>query len=438
VVPVKTRSHESERGAVAIITALVAVMLFIIAALVVDIGLAKDTRRQSQNAADASALAAGNVLYQTGATCTTTPCWTQSITAAKDYALANFGVPATAWASCTDSAHLPYVVSGQSQCISFNSASNPTRVRVKIPVRDLKTTFGNLAGVSNIPIATAARAVLNPGGNLSCGLCVLGSGMLHDLQNGDATVAGASIHFNGNVSVSNNGLVSTTGTITVEGSAGGPLSKYDPDPTVGTPPIADPLAGLVLPPAAMATLSAKTNPCSEGGAGGPGIYTARNLRNATCTLAAGLYVIRSGTWDMAGNASTLLRGTGVTLYFTCSTGTVARACNPGETGATLDASGNGTLDIDGPTTGPLKGLSIVYDRNNAATLRMTGNGFTGTTGTIYAASGKLQMNGNGCANTTAAIVVKDLEFNGNPACLMVNFDGALNYQVPPGNMHLDQ
>ena len=41
----------------------VAVVLFVVAALVVDLGLARDTKRQSQNTADAAALAAGNKLY---------------------------------------------------------------------------------------------------------------------------------------------------------------------------------------------------------------------------------------------------------------------------------------------------------------------------------------------------------------------------------------
>ena len=52
-----------EQGAIAILVAMTSVVLFIIAAMVVDLGLARDTRRQSQNAADASALAAANALY---------------------------------------------------------------------------------------------------------------------------------------------------------------------------------------------------------------------------------------------------------------------------------------------------------------------------------------------------------------------------------------
>ena len=431
---VLTRRRDDEHGAVAVITAIVATMLFLIAALVVDIGLARDTKRQSQNAADASALAAGNVLYLTGASCTTAPCFTQAVQAAKDYALANFNVAAGAWAGCTDPGKLAYVQSGQTPCISFNDATAPTQVRVRIPTRTIGTSLGTLAGVDDIAIATVARAAMIPGGFLACGLCVLGSGMTHDLQNGDAFVTNASVHLNGNVAVSSNGLVVTNGQITVQGTASGPLANYTPDPTTGAPPISDPLADLVLPPAAMATLVNRTDPCTQG----PGIYTGKNFPNALCPLTPGLYVIRAGSWVLNGNASTILRGSGVTLYFTCSTGTAVRACNPGEAGANMDFSGNGSLDIDGPTSGPLKGMSIIYDRNNTATLQLTGNGFTGTTGTIYAAKGTLDMRGNGCADTKAAVVVHDLRFSGNPPCLRINYDKDLNFQPAPKGLHLDQ
>jgi Flp pilus assembly protein TadG len=429
-----TRRRGDEHGAIAIITAILATMLFIIAALVVDIGLARDTKRQSQNAADSSALAAGNVLYLTGASCTTAPCFNQAVQAAKDYALANFNVAPGAWAGCTDPGKLAYVQTGQTPCISFNNATAPTQVRVRIPTRTVDTSLGTLAGVDEIAVATVARAAMIPGGMLPCGLCVLGTGMTHDLQNGDVTVTNSSVHLNGNVAVSNNGLVVTNGQISVQGSASGPLANYTPDPTTGSPPIADPLAELVLPPAAMGTLVNRTDPCTQGA----GIYVGKNFPNALCPLTPGLYVIRSGTWTLNGNANTILRGSGVTLYFTCSTGTAVRACNPNESGANLDFSGNGSLDIDGPTSGPLKGMSIIYDRNNIASLQLTGNGVSSTTGTIYAAKGTLDMRGNGCTNTSAAVVVHDLRFSGNPPCLSINYDQNLNFQPVPKGLHLDQ
>ncbi|QBR94084.1 pilus assembly protein TadG-related protein [Nocardioides euryhalodurans] len=424
--------QRDEHGAVAIIVAVMATTLFIVAAMVVDLGLARDTKRQSQNAADASALAAGNKLYTTlGAVDFPT-----AVSEAKSYALNNFGVPLTAWDSCTDAAKLSYVPSSSTECISFDSSTAPTLVRVRVPTESVETNLGAVAGVQQIDIATSARVALEPPG-LPCIVCVLGSGQTHNLQNGDVLVNGGNVHFNGSVSVSANGLVVTDGDITVEGTAAGPLANYTPDPDTGRPPIADPLAYLSLPPD-MTSLSVKTNPCTQG----PGKYGAYAFPNSLCTLTPGLYVIAGGSgveWDQTGNASSILRGTGVTLYFTCGTPTTPVPCAaPGQAGATLDAAGNGRIEISPPTTGPLKGVSIAYDRENTSTLRMTGNGISSMTGAIYTLSGQLQMNGNGCTQTNSAIVVSSIEMNGNPSCLSVAADPNNNPVPPPSDLYLDQ
>jgi hypothetical protein len=431
-------TRDDERGAVAVLVAVVAVVLFVIAALVVDLGLARDTKRQSQNAADASALAAGNVLYDFDNGCTlAAPCTAQAVAAAKAFALDNFGVATSEWATCTDPTPLP-VVPGPGSCISFQLTNPIKNVRVVIPTEAVDTHLGTVAGVEEIDVSTVARAAVDPRPALPCGLCVLGRGVTHDLQNGDVYVDNGNAHFNGSVNVSTNGLVVADGTITVEGTASGGYSRYDPDPTTGVPPIEDPLGHVNLPPdmTGLPNRGTTGDPCTLG----PGIYQGgRNLRNATCTLQAGLYVIHGGTWDLAGNETTVLKGTGVTLYFTCTAGAAPRACNANENGATMDFSGDGRIEITGPTTGPLTGMAIAYDRNNTAELRFTGNGSGSMSGAIYAPSAKLRINGNGCAAPYRTIVVvKELEFNGNPACLRVDYDPAFNPQADRGRVWLDQ
>ncbi|WP_158296525.1 DUF7305 domain-containing protein [Nocardioides albidus] len=426
-----SRRRPDQRGAVAVLAALLGVVLVLAAGLVLDLGMAWHTRGDSQNAADASALAAGNVMYDAAGA----PQVTAAVAAAKDYAAANFGVTAADWSGCTDPGHLAYTPDS-SPCVSFDSATRPTRVRVRMPSRRVATAFASLAGVDRFTIATSARATINPGGSLDCALCVLGSGTTHDLQNGDATIHGGNIHFNGSVEISSNGLVATDGKITVEGTASGAMANYTPNPLTGYPAIQDPLATLALPPD-MSGLIRRTpvDSCPPG----PGIYSGINMRGKVCTLPAGLYVVTDGIWDLAGNDVTVLQGTGVTLYLTCSSYGAPRACVPGEQGATLDASGNGTLAITAPTTGPLAGLAIVYDRNSASTLRLTGNGGAGFTGTIYAKSGTLEMNGNGCASMFhAAIVVKDLTMAGNPSCLEASYVPDQNWKPAPSDLRLDQ
>ena len=428
------KRKKDDSGAVAIASAIViSLVIFVVAALAIDMGYARSERRAAQNAADAAALAGGNVLF---AADPQTPDYAAATSAAQNYAQQNFGTPSSSWAGCNDPSPLPVPAAGTS-CISFELTPTVARVRVVIPEKTLQTGFANAIGVESIDVGAMARATLLRQRVSECGLCVIGRDTLHNIQNGDVTVSGADIHFNGNVSVSSQGLVATDGDITVEGTASGSMSNYDPNPETGVDPAADPLEDWPNAPN-MSGLSVKTDPCGPGSTHGPGIYGSRNLRNMVCTLQPGVYVV-VGTWDMAGNATTLLTGAGVTLYFACGTTSSPRACDPGEEGGTLDNSGQGTIAITAPTTGPYAGMAIWYDRHNSATLRMTGNGASGYTGTIYAPSALLLMNGNGCTNTIQAlIVIERLEFNGNPSCLTSNYTAGVNVTIPPGDLHLDQ
>ena len=400
-----------------------------LAALVVDLGLARDTRRQSQNAADASALAAANSMYAT----TLVPNFVTAIAAAKSYAAANFDVALTSWVGCSDAERLTYTPDLANTCISFDSVTAPSKVRVQLPTRVVSTTFGGLTGIATIPITTAAAANIARSAGQPCGMCILGGGV-HNFQNGGVTVAGADIYVNGSADVSNNGLVSTNGQIYVENYASGPSNSYQPTPTTNAPKLPDPLADIALPPT-LTTLSAKSDPCIDG----PGIYaTSQSFNGRLCVLQPGVYVIRAGLWDGSGNSSGTLIGTGVTLYFTCSSGNVAVACASGQQGARLDASGNFSIRLQAPTTGPLQGLSIVYDRENTSSLRLTGNG-DAFTGTIYTKSATLTINGNGCsAAYQSMLVVSDLVMSGNNTCIKATYLAAQNPTPMPGALSLYQ
>ena len=79
----RARPARTESGAVAILVAFFALVVFGLAALVVDLGAARDARRMSQNASDASALAAANAVYNTGSN---TSHVAAAVAAAKSYA----------------------------------------------------------------------------------------------------------------------------------------------------------------------------------------------------------------------------------------------------------------------------------------------------------------------------------------------------------------
>src|SRR5439155_764186 len=79
-----------------------------------DLGNARQTRRQAQNAADAAALAAAVVVAQQP----DAPNVVRAVADAKRYVFSNYGD--VVWAGCTDTDALNYKPEPTNQCISFN------------------------------------------------------------------------------------------------------------------------------------------------------------------------------------------------------------------------------------------------------------------------------------------------------------------------------
>lgn len=430
----------SEQGAVAILVAISALALFAVAALVVDLGLARDTRRQSQNAADAAALAAVNVLYPTTGKCSsgiTTPstgCKADAAAAAKSYAEANFDLTAGDWAKCSTTPPAGFAtVPTYPSCISIDSSGQ--HVWVVMPTRHVKTGLGNVAGVSDVPVGSAARATVTVGARSNCGLCMLGSNMTHTIQNGDITVDGTSVQTNGNLATQqNNGHVTVTnGGVQVEGTATGNIS---PVAQTGSGVLIDPLAAIELPSSSNSYFSIptglKTDICTQG----PGFYRSPNVTN-NCVLQPGLYVI-TGTLGLSGQKSIDATG-GVTLYFACGSSPAPTPCAAGgETGGSMTYTGQATLSIHPPASGKTKGFSIISDRNNTSDIELKGNGAGSVSGTIYAASAVLGFRGNGNGTMDSLVVVKDVDFRGNPSTMSLVYGATNNAELPPSDPALDR
>lgn len=448
--PAPRDTRRDERGAVAVMVGVLAIVLFLVAALVVDLGLARDVKRQSQNAADASALAAANVLYPNGPRCsdgiTAPPCYSDAVSAAKSYAAVNFGVTGTAWNGCSDASHY-YVPPGSSQCISFtddtlgtSQPSKPTKVRVVVPVRDVKTGLGALAGVTQIPVSTMARATVESGYAGECALCFLGD---VTTNNSDFTVEAASIAVNGSISSGPNSQWTATG-ILVAGLVNGQNpngysnSNFNPNPK-STSTFDDPYKDLVMPTTAGLTNRSGTTTCN--GTIQPGIYGSLTLGNKdTCTLASGLYVI-TGRW-LEGNMS-MITGTGVTLYFTCGTPASVRACTTSDlpgTGGYLDGKNGDTKIHAGSTAFPK--FALMYDRLNPNGIYLQGNGGNngdGIKGVVYAKNADLEFNGNSkFLFENGPVVVKNADSVGNKSGILVKNGLATSLTGAPQPPYLDQ
>src|SRR5215213_2110872 len=140
----------SDVGAVAVLTAVLAVVLFGLAAIVVDLGMARDNRRQAQNTADAAALAATNALYATRAPNLNQPGdFDAAVAAAKEYAAKNYGTTQGEWSGCsipaTDALGYQHPGTG-TNCITFNSFNYPTQALVVVPLRKQPSLLGGVFG----------------------------------------------------------------------------------------------------------------------------------------------------------------------------------------------------------------------------------------------------------------------------------------------------
>lgn len=147
---------EGDRGVTVILVALCLIMLMVFAAFAVDIGGVYAERRQDQTAADVAALAAVQDLRGGEAAIVAT---------AKAYAHESLGevIPpgADGWNSCArpDPAALSTQASTAS-CISYDSM----QVRVRLPDRFYKASFGRVIGLDDYRHSAFAIAGLRPEG----------------------------------------------------------------------------------------------------------------------------------------------------------------------------------------------------------------------------------------------------------------------------------
>ncbi len=145
------RHASDERGAVMVFVTLVLVMMLGVAAMVVDLGYAREKKRQQQNSADAAALGAAQDL----------PNIVAAADRAQSLALSNLPNGAFPWSTCTDSGKFA-IASTASQCISFDSSF--TQIRVKIPTQSHNTLFAKVLGTDTLSTnATAAARIVAAG-----------------------------------------------------------------------------------------------------------------------------------------------------------------------------------------------------------------------------------------------------------------------------------
>lgn len=402
-VPVRERD---ERGAVALLAGLLAVVLLGICAFTVDFGMAYATKRQLSSASDAAALAA-DAIYKSDykGLCTVPGNDPNSPVAA------NASVRAAA-ESAADSLFTQNYSRGTAADGTITDLScMGTGVQVTYQASGTSgSPFGRLLGGSGtITTAGTAAAAYSVGGGI-CALCVLGD---VSTNNTDFTVTGGDIYVDGNVATGPNSTWTATNSITISGTSDLPQANASPDWTKG-PHIPDPFAGVTLPTSPYAGLTNKSNPCTQG----PGIYGSYNIKNETCVLQQGAYVFTGAlTFQNTGSHLTS-NGLPVTLFFASTNGY-------------LDIKNGDINKLSAPTTTPLpsgfpsgwpSGFAIIYARDNTNPLSLQGNGDSepDVTGNVYALKSTTTFNGNSCFQVSSgAVVIGGVTSVGNKSCLNV-------------------
>ncbi len=197
------------------------------------------------------------------------------------------------------------------------------------------------------------------------------------IESGNAQVSAASISVVGGVQESGN-------------------AKLSPAPVTGAASVPDPLAGLSVP----SMTGSRTTVSVTGNWSltiNPGIYTSITVSgNGKLTMTAGIYVIAGGGFAVSGNG--IVSGSGVMIYNAGSA-----YPNPGGSFGSISFSGNTTVNLSAPTSGPYAGVLIFQSRDNYRALALSGNA-SASGGTIYAASAALVLSGNANVTHLTAVV----------------------------------
>jgi Flp pilus assembly protein TadG len=485
------RRHRDERGVIAVMFAILLVVMLGIVALVVDLGNARQLRREAQASADAAALAGGEAIESAPSVQTSgTIPWSTVVSQIKTYAEANDNVPSDAWRGCSDPGSLAYHPDSfhGNNCISATSSSFPAPsassvgdnvnyLRVTLPPSTVKSYFAKAVGNGDLTVgATAtvkvvftvtANQTLSAGG--PCALCILnGTGKTLNGQNGDVTITGgdvivnstsspaAELKKNGNVKITTpNGHISGQGSCpdtgqcnNFSGSGFSPAWSFHPkidDPLVDVPQCGNGARGegSTKPPS---TNLCPTNPGSNGTSSGaklwPGIYSEIS---GSHHLNPGIYVITCGSGaknncdgiTLSGND--LIEGDGVMLYFACPE--YPLPCTTGEAGAGVKTTGNGALRITGitqsqvdatPSLQEYLGMMTFADRANTAVQTWRGNG-TNENGSASGISGTIYMLSGTMDlrgngfQMASQIVTGFFTMEGNPSTVTIAYDLSKNY-----------
>lgn len=387
------------RGTVTVWVVACLSVLLGVAAIGMDGGRLLDERRHVQSGADAAALAAAADLYENyEANSGTDPTGTARAAALRLAAANGYANDGT-----------NSVVTVSIPPVSGPLAGRADHVEVVIESR-ADAGFSRVFGHKKLSVRGRAVARGRP---KTVGIVVL------DPNDNDAFLQSG----NGSIRVVGSVSVNSTSNVALNQSGNGVLAadgfdvvgRYVQAGTIsgtvrtGADPAPDPLRALPVPnPATLPVRSSSKFTISSNGnfTMQPGVYRGgvSISSDATVTLQPGIYYVAGGGFQISGQSN--ITGNGVVIY------------NTGPSPDKIQVSGDGTLRLTAPTSGPYKGVSIFQDRAVSLELQMSGNGTTHIGGVVYAPAALVSVSGNGTVSTNSlggGYVVNTLKVSGDSA-----------------------
>jgi hypothetical protein len=395
------------RGSVAVLVGVCLVGLLGVVAIAADGGLLLEKRRHAQATADATALAAADVLFQNY------PLYAGLDTggAARTQALAT--AAANGYSNDGNSSLVTVRFSPELYQDGPNKGSPLPRGYVEVVVEYRQPRgFSRVFSSDTIPVRAraVARGMWEP---IRDGVIVLDlaqRGALNAHGNGKMTVT-APISVNSNHAeaalVTGQGTLSATQFLVTggTGTSGGGGSFSGPIQT-GVPPVADPLRHLPPPDASTLTVQSSSRLNIKNGdvVLYPGVY--RNgieiSGNARVTMQPGVYYIDGGGFSFKGQGS--LTGRGVMIYNKPVNGTQAEG---------ITGTGGGIVTLTPPASGIYKGLAFFQERGANVDAIFAGNGSFNISGTFYAPNALLRVAGEGDMRIGSQLISRAVDLGGN-------------------------
>lgn len=381
--------HRGQSGQTLILFTLMITAFIGVVALTVDVGMAYRERSSQQNAADAAALAAADVLYAGGSI-------EGAEVAARALATANgytdevdgktvtVNIPPTSGDYDGQANFAEVKISGDSQN-QFASVFNIDAFH--ITGRAVAGGLSNSGAFGIISLNPTVCRAIDLNGTID--IVIHAAGIFDNSSCPDEA-----FYANGNVTV-----ITDVNAI-VGGWTGVGTVSIEPTP-INASAIYDPLAD--LPPPTKPT-TVRTCPTFQGNPGTvtllPGVYncTIDPTGPWNVIFQAGNYYITGGVIADGGGNVTFGAGEytlgGEGLRVTGSGRiTVNFAVIYIEAGSTV-LTGNGNTRITAPITGPYTGIAIFQNRELTTEVNLQGTSFTNGHGTVYAPAAKVQLTGN--------------------------------------------